>query len=115
MTSVEKPKYWILNKKTKVYEPRKLYQFITDPENSNQKLVRKSVHDVVSTDPKWAEFYDEYYLNNGVWKMKVIDDKLYSKIEKTIRKNKTEKVEEKDEKTVKNVTKKKRVQRSSKG
>ena len=109
MTTVEKPKYWILNKKTKVYEPRKLYQFITDPENSNQKLVRKSVHDVVSTDPKWAEFYDEYYLNNGVWKMKVIDDKLYNKIEKSIRKNKTEKVEEKDVKTVKNVTKKKRV------
>jgi len=109
MTTIEKPKYWILNKKTNVYEPRKLYQYITDPDDSNRKLVRKSIHDIVSTDPKWAEFYDEFYLNNDVWKMKVIDDNLYNKIEKSIRKNKTEKVDENDVgKTSKNTTKKNR-------
>ena len=91
MTTIEKPRYWLFNKQKNIYEPRKLYEFITDPNNSDTKLVRKSVHDVVGTDPKWAKFYKDYYLNNESWKMKVIDDDIYNKIEKEQRMNKTEK------------------------
>ena len=102
--STEKPKYWIFNKKKNIYEPRKLYEFITDPDNTDTKLVRKSVHDVISTDPKWAQFYEEHYLNNTTWKMKVIDDKEYNKIDKVYR-NKTEK-KKRPIKERQNVTKK---------
>ena len=95
MSKTEKPKYWVLNSKTKTYEPPKMYQLLTDPENPGTKLVRKSVYDSISSDPNWIDFFTQHYVNSK-WKIRVIDDKEYTKMNTT--KRKTEKAVEKSPK-----------------
>lgn len=97
MSKTEKPKYWVLNSKTKTYEPPKLNKFMTDPENKGTKLVRKSVYDVVSSEPQWNDFFTEFYLNSK-WEFRVVDDKEYTRIHASHRK--TEKVAEKSSKNI---------------